>query len=350
VGDDHTAVGSLVPTATSGNTTLIPNANITITGTGANRTITISNAPGALGVAPITVSLSDNDPSGSQSTNVTFTVMVTSSTNVVLNDYFTYNTPGSIITNSAFFWQNHSGTSGQMQESNGVLIVDSVNNSEDVNATLVGAPYPTNTSDKLYVSYTLNYTTLPTAVGGYISHFKDNTVFGFLGRVFASTTNAATGFYRIGIGNSSDASAASPQVPIDLAPNSNYVVVASLELSTGFSTVWINPTGTNSIHAYNTTSVSTNLVQIYSYAFRESAAAAGIADISNLRVGKTFASVVDVIDINPVGTNVILSWDNLTFNLQSSTNVAGPYTTIPNSKSPTTNAVSGTAKFYRLGH
>src|SRR5581483_7509370 len=113
----------------------------------------------------------------------------------------------------------------------------------------------------LFSSCTVNYQTLPTQTGAYFGHFKDNTAFGFLGRVWASTSNAASGFYRIGIGNSSDASAASPQFPMDLSPNQNYTVVTMLQLSNGFSTIWINPTSQSDTHVSNTTSVSTNLVQ-----------------------------------------------------------------------------------------
>jgi hypothetical protein len=46
--------------------------------------------------------------------------------------------------------------------------------------------------------------------------------------------------------------------------------------------------------------------------------------------------------------NVILTWTNATFALQSSTNVASGYATIGGATSPYTNAPSGTKKFFRL--
>ena len=350
VGDDHTAASGLNPTATSGNTALVPNGNLVFSGSGTNRTLTITPVAGALGVAPISVVLNDNDVTLPKSTTNKFALVVRPNTNVVLNDYFTYDGSGAVITESAGFWQTHSGTAGQMQVGAGVLTVDSVANSEDVNAPLIGGPFPTNTSGVLYASYTVNFSTLPTAVGAYISHFKDNTTFGFLGRAWASASNAVAGSYRMGIGNSADASAASPQFPLDLAQGSNYTVVTSLVLSNGFSSLWINPTSQQDVHVSNSTSVSSNLVQISTYAFRESNAAGGTAKISNLRVGTSFADVVDVLAISQVGANVVLSWENATLKLQSSPNVNGPYTTLTSATSPYTNAVAGLTTFYRLGH
>jgi hypothetical protein len=48
------------------------------------------------------------------------------------------------------------------------------------------------------------------------------------------------------------------------------------------------------------------------------------------------------------GNQIILTWNNPAFNLQSSTNVAGPYTTISGATSPYTNAASGKQLYFRL--
>jgi VCBS repeat-containing protein len=73
VGDVETAAGSLTVTAASSNTTLIPNGNITLGGSGANRTISVSPAANANGSATITISVSD----GTTTSTSTFNVMVT---------------------------------------------------------------------------------------------------------------------------------------------------------------------------------------------------------------------------------------------------------------------------------
>ena len=72
VGDAETAVTSLTVTGSSSNTTLVPNANIVISGSGASRTVTVTPASGQVGTATITVAVSD----GTTSTSTTFTVTV----------------------------------------------------------------------------------------------------------------------------------------------------------------------------------------------------------------------------------------------------------------------------------
>jgi gliding motility-associated-like protein len=74
VADAETAVDSLVVTASSSNTTLIPNANITLSGTGANRKVVVTAASGQKGTATITLTVTDAQ--GANST-ATFTVTVT---------------------------------------------------------------------------------------------------------------------------------------------------------------------------------------------------------------------------------------------------------------------------------
>ncbi len=59
VGDDTTAVGDLVVTAGSSNQTLLPNGNITLGGSGASRTITLTPATGQFGTSTITVTVAD---------------------------------------------------------------------------------------------------------------------------------------------------------------------------------------------------------------------------------------------------------------------------------------------------
>lgn len=61
VGDAETPVGSLTVTATSSNTTLVPNANIVLGGSGASRTVTVTPAANQSGTATITVTVTDGD-------------------------------------------------------------------------------------------------------------------------------------------------------------------------------------------------------------------------------------------------------------------------------------------------
>jgi hypothetical protein len=73
VGDVETPAGSLVLSAASSNTTLVPTANINLGGSGAARTVTVTPAAGAAGVATITLTVTDG---GNATATSTFTVIV----------------------------------------------------------------------------------------------------------------------------------------------------------------------------------------------------------------------------------------------------------------------------------
>src|SRR5262249_39418332 len=73
VGDAETPAASLNVTASSSNPTLLPNANITLGGSGANRTVTLTPAADQNGTATVTINVSD----GSLTTSSNFVLTVT---------------------------------------------------------------------------------------------------------------------------------------------------------------------------------------------------------------------------------------------------------------------------------
>ena len=73
VGDPTIPAGSLLVTATSSNSVLVPNARIVIAGTGANRTVKVTPAENQWGTATISIQVSN----GSASATKTFVVTVT---------------------------------------------------------------------------------------------------------------------------------------------------------------------------------------------------------------------------------------------------------------------------------
>ena len=75
IGDAETPAAALVVTAVSSDTAIIPNANIVLGGTGANRTVTITPAPNQHG-GPVTITIGVHD--GLQPATTTFTVQVIS--------------------------------------------------------------------------------------------------------------------------------------------------------------------------------------------------------------------------------------------------------------------------------
>jgi len=60
VNDQETAASSLTVTATSSNTGLIPDAGITLAGSGAMRTVTVTPAEAAVGSATVTLTVADS--------------------------------------------------------------------------------------------------------------------------------------------------------------------------------------------------------------------------------------------------------------------------------------------------
>ena len=316
VSDDRTPTNghSFSVTATSGNTTLIPNdtvKNIILNNItpNTNYTFTIIPATNQVGVGVVSVTVNDNDPDAQKSTTATIPIMVRPNTNVVMIDYFNYDTPGALDAESGGFWQHLTGNVGQMQVSGGVVTVDTLNNTENLVTPLLGAPYATNSGTVLYASIVVNMDqalqgNMPRNNGTYFACFQNGYTVAQVGSgatsyveglLVAATNDAAPGYYRLGIANVNGATALTAQMfPMDLSPSSNYVVVVSLALSNGFSTLWINPTNSSSQSVMDTTPATnpTNLYSIQDFELRSSGANAGVISVSRLLVGKTFNSVI----------------------------------------------------------
>ncbi|MFY9586596.1 MAG: Ig-like domain-containing protein [Actinomycetota bacterium] len=81
VGDVDSPPGSLTLTAASSNTALIPNANLVLGGSGADRTLSLSGVPRRTGTATITVTVSD----GLASTALNIGVQIDGAQNTTLN-------------------------------------------------------------------------------------------------------------------------------------------------------------------------------------------------------------------------------------------------------------------------
>ena len=76
IGDAETAVGALTLSGTSSNATLVPDANITFSGTGASRSVVLTPAPGESGTTTITITVSDGD----LTTDINFVLTVNANT------------------------------------------------------------------------------------------------------------------------------------------------------------------------------------------------------------------------------------------------------------------------------
>ena len=206
---------------------------------------------------------------------------------LLLNDTFSYS-DGSLVTAAGSPWTTYNGTTGQVKVVSGRIFLSKAN-TEDVHATLAGQPYASTSGAILYVSFKINYTNLPSSAGSYFAEFKSGGT-DFRARIFAQTAGAASGAFRIGIGNAGTSPSA--VFTADLQTNTDYLVVARLAVSNVVSTLWLNPTAETNA-GVTATDVATALT-ITSFGFREDGASGTIGNffVDDLRVGTTFPDVV----------------------------------------------------------
>jgi hypothetical protein len=345
VGDNETALGFLTVTATSSNQLVIADSDIAIVNLGGgNRSISVTNVGGA-GLTEITVTVTD----GTHNVSSKFLVTAYPLLGVVLADDFTY-PDGSIITNSSFFWNAHSGTTGQTQVASGKINLASAQG-EDINAFLTNAPFAAGGGFVFYSRFVVNFSALPTGNGGdYFAHFKDFTT-GFRARVFAMTNGAASGKYRLGIANGGFTTTGFPQ---DLSLGTPVVVITRYDLGAGTSTLWVNPTSesSTSLAAADGASSST----IYAYAFRQGGSSGNLS-VDDLKVATSFNEVLinlaptpEALQYQVIGSDIVLSWTSPSFSLQAAPLVSGTYTNIPGATSPFTTSMTGAQRYFRLSY
>jgi len=345
VGDMESAVETLSVSANSSNPALVPNdtTHIAFGGSGSNRTISLTPAVGQVGVAPMTVTVSD----GVNQSSSVFPLLVTSSTNVLFYDPFDYPN-GSLLTNSAFLWGHRSGIFGQAQVTNGKLQV-TTDQTEDVLAPLIGGPYARSNNTVLYASFRMTFMTLPKIAPGLFAHFADGSV--LRGRIYAGTSNTIEGNFRLFIANGSNTNTL---IPALLSTNATYTVVTRYDIDAASTTVWLNPTAETDPGVTATDAQSAS--PIASYGFRQDSDLGATLLVDDLRVGLSFASVVpSTTALQPIpltcerrSGNIILRWTNANFILQSAPSLKTAFTNIPGAVSPFTNSMTGPGKFFRL--
>jgi len=345
VGDAETPASTLTLSASSANPTLLPTNNILFGGSGSNRTVTLTPAPGQIGIAPITVTVSD----GTNTASSIFGVLVRPASSVIFLDSFSY-TNGSVITNSGFLWDNHSGTVGQCQVLSNQLQVTSTQ-TEDISAQLAGAPYPKNNGTILYASFRATFLTLPKTTPDYFAHFASGST--FRGRIYAGVTPTnAPGSLRLFVSNDSDTNAVSAR---DVNTNSPYTLVLRYNIDTATATLWVNPTsesdpGATAVDSQSATTIS-------SFNFRQDSGYGATILVDDFKAGLSFTAVTSTnfpgtasipLNFQTLGHNLILTWTNPSFSLQFAPTVTGQYSNILGSTSPYTNPITTAPKFFRL--
>jgi hypothetical protein len=346
IGDAESLASSLVLSAISHNSTLVPDANVVFGGSGSNRTVSVTPVSGQIGVAPITVTMSD----GTNSASWTIGVMVRPSATVLVYEPFDY-ADGSVITNSGFLWDNHTGTLGECQVINDELQV-TASETEDVAIGLPGAPYAKNLDTVLYTSFKVNFQALPKNTPDYFAAFVSGS--SLIARVYAnSATNAPAGTFRLAIANGSSTNTAYAE---DLNTNNSYTIVTRYNIDTATASMWLDP-ASESDPAVTATDPLTP-ASVSSFLFRQGSGLGAKILVDDLRVGLSFASVTSsnsVASPSPIplvlqrlGSSIVLSWTNAAFSLQSAPTMNSIFTDVPSASSPYTNLITGTARFFRL--
>jgi hypothetical protein len=124
-------------------------------------------------------------------------------------------------------------------------------------------------------------------------------------------------------------------------------------MDSAVTTLWVNPAAeTDAGVAAGDTQTA---ARIASFGFLQDPDLGGTMLVDDLKAGLTFASVLPStfvvripLTLRRAGGNVILSWSNPAFALQSAPTATGTYTNVPAASSPYTNSISGSARYFRL--
>ncbi len=276
-------------TGANSSTYTVPSSGLT---TQASYTVTVSNGSG-------------------QSTTSAATVV--SYTPVLLWDGFDYPN-GNLVTNGP--WTDINGSNPELVINQRVQIAQT-NATTDI-ITPLSSPQ---SGQVMWVSFTINLTTLPTNAGGvYFANLAD-TNFGFVGRIFALTSNAFPGTYRLGIGDergdysyATHTGGPSKVMPLDMAPGTDYQVVYMYDDANAYGQLWVNPASTSDVSSGYTTDTGSTSLPLANFNLRQRQGE-GIMTLANLLVSLDYAGVnsgfgvvatnlpvLPVIGLQPVGT------------------------------------------------
>jgi len=212
---------------------------------------------------------------------------------VLLDEPFNYS-DGPLVTVSGGVWSTHSGVTGEVGVVSGHVDLR-VPDTEDVNALLLGQPYPASTNIWLYASFTVNVSVLPSAGGTYFAHFKGtgNTI--QRAKVFALTSGAGTGQYRVGLANAANSAAIATATSMNT--NADYRIYLRYVVSNATATLWVDPTSEVS-PSITATAIVPTPGTITSFALRQDIGI-GVVAFDDLRVGTSFVDVFQAPITNP---------------------------------------------------
>lgn len=200
----------------------------------------------------------------------------TANAEILFSDTFTY-TDGNLVGATGSTWANHSGTGSFIQVSGGEAIVAPGGGSrEDANALLSSAQ----SSGTVYFGFDISVANADAlAATDYIVHLKNDAT-GFTTRIFLSSFSGSD--YTIGMDNSSTMGNVWAS---GFTFGSTQQIVASYNIGTGTSQLWVNPVDASST---SLTDAGGTVTDIYSIALRQGSGLIGTSSIDNVVVATTF--------------------------------------------------------------
>ncbi len=301
--NDAETPNSLIITLSSTNAALLPTQNITVMGSGANRSLSLSPVAGEAGLTLVTVTVSD----GTQTASDSFVLTVFPKLGVLLNEPFNY-PDGTQIANFTTDWIQHSGISGQTIVFGGKVLINQTN-SEDFSREFAPIVGP-GSGVILYASFVVNFRNLPGSSGNYFAHYKDDGTLNFRGRIFSSAQGAPAGHFRLGVANAAASVGTNSLHPTFLTTNQTYRVVTRYNVGTAEMTLWVNPASEASPRV--TATDVTGATTVFSFALRQDSGI-GVFTFDDLKLGTEFVDVSVVIPNYSLrafrsGSNVVIAW------------------------------------------
>jgi len=324
----------------SSNPTLLPAGSLVLGGTGSNRTVNLYPAPNRIGVAAVTILVTD----GHNTNSTKFSAAVSPRLGLLLAEPFPY-PDGQSLALPGTPWSTSSGKPLQIKVANHAAAL-AYSNTECAAVSIPGGPYQPSNGVTLYASFTVNFSVLPFSNGNYSCTFKGTNDVISRGKFWARTLNARPGYLRVGIANFEDTPV---DFPMDISLNSTHQIVIAYSTGLDKSALWLD--AFNELSQQVDAEDPPNPAPISRFVLRE-AKGIGIPAIGNLKIGTSFQDVFtppppEALNIQRAGTNVILSWSNSLFKLAARTNLSGLDTRIPGG-SPSTNPITSGPQFFRL--
>jgi len=199
---------------------------------------------------------------------------------------------GPLVAVSDGRWVTHSGTTGQVTVSEGLIRLSGAR-TEDVRRTVASGGV---TNGMLFAGLDLRFRGLPSPTGTYFFHFKDTVDSGsasvFTGRIHATTAGAAAGALRVGV---SWGTGAPVMVARDIATNEWVHLVLRLDLGATNAVLWVNPATEKDVANRAMAGDGRGIGQGLSQAAFRQATGLGEVEVDRLRVGARFE------DVGPTG-------------------------------------------------